>query len=109
VREHGRKPDEMYDLIEMTWPGPYFELFARYPRDGWRQWPDPGIDAPETITGRDIRTIGGGVMTPLDAAVLGLGEIASESALTSPISADLSSSKTLKRCRSFTSKLDRQK
>ena len=41
VREHSRKPDEMYDLIEATWPGPYVELFARYPRGGWQQWPQP--------------------------------------------------------------------
>ena len=41
VREHSRKPDAMYVLIEATWPGPYVELFARYPRAGWRQWPEP--------------------------------------------------------------------
>jgi N6-adenosine-specific RNA methylase IME4 len=40
VREHSRKPDEMYDLIERGWPGPYVELFARYRRDGWSQWGD---------------------------------------------------------------------
>ena len=40
VREHSRKPDEMYELIEATWPGPYVELFARYPRAGWHQWPE---------------------------------------------------------------------
>jgi N6-adenosine-specific RNA methylase IME4 len=38
LREHSRKPDEMYDLIETTWPGPRLELFARYRRDGWLQW-----------------------------------------------------------------------
>jgi N6-adenosine-specific RNA methylase IME4 len=41
VRQHSRKPDAMYDLIEATWPGPYLELFARYPRAGWHQWPEP--------------------------------------------------------------------
>jgi N6-adenosine-specific RNA methylase IME4 len=48
VREHSRKPEEMYDLIEKKWPGPYVELFARYPRAGWRQWPEPRAaeDAP---------------------------------------------------------------
>jgi cystathionine beta-synthase len=30
VREHSRKPDEIYDQIEALWPGPYLELFARY-------------------------------------------------------------------------------
>lgn len=28
-REHSRKPDEFYDLIEACSPGPYLELFAR--------------------------------------------------------------------------------
>jgi N6-adenosine-specific RNA methylase IME4 len=37
-REHSRKPDEMYELIESCSPGPYLELFARYPRDGWFGW-----------------------------------------------------------------------
>ena len=37
-REHSRKPDECYDLIEACSPGPYLELFARFPRDGWTQW-----------------------------------------------------------------------
>jgi N6-adenosine-specific RNA methylase IME4 len=35
VREHSTKPDEMYQLIERMWPGPYIELFARQPRSGW--------------------------------------------------------------------------
>lgn len=29
VREHSRKPDEMYDIIESLYDGPYLELFAR--------------------------------------------------------------------------------
>jgi N6-adenosine-specific RNA methylase IME4 len=37
-REHSRKPDEQYDLIESCSPGPYLELFARYPREGWEVW-----------------------------------------------------------------------
>jgi N6-adenosine-specific RNA methylase IME4 len=37
-REHSRKPDEMYDIIESCSPGPYVELFARHPRPGWMQW-----------------------------------------------------------------------
>lgn len=39
-REHSRKPDELYDIIERCSPGPYLELFARYPRPGWHQWGD---------------------------------------------------------------------
>ncbi|BET60308.1 MT-A70 family methyltransferase [Geobacter sp. 60473] len=37
-REHSRKPDEQYDLIEACSPGPFLELFARGPRDGWAVW-----------------------------------------------------------------------
>lgn len=29
VREHSRKPDEVYDYIESMYDGPYLELFAR--------------------------------------------------------------------------------
>lgn len=39
-REHSRKPDELYDVIEACSPGPYLELFARHQRDGWAQWGD---------------------------------------------------------------------
>lgn len=37
-REHSRKPDELYDVIEQCSFGPYLELFARTPRPGWVQW-----------------------------------------------------------------------
>ncbi len=37
-REHSRKPDEQYDIIEACSPGPYLELFARGPRPGWTVW-----------------------------------------------------------------------
>jgi N6-adenosine-specific RNA methylase IME4 len=37
-REHSRKPDEQYDLIEACSPGPYLELFARGERKGWETW-----------------------------------------------------------------------
>lgn len=34
-REHSRKPDEQYDLIQRCSPGPYLEIFGRGQRDGW--------------------------------------------------------------------------
>lgn len=37
-REHSRKPDELYGVIEACSPGPYLELFARTRRDGWDGW-----------------------------------------------------------------------
>jgi N6-adenosine-specific RNA methylase IME4 len=39
-REHSRKPDEFYRLIEQCSPKPYLELFARHPRPEWTQWGD---------------------------------------------------------------------
>jgi N6-adenosine-specific RNA methylase IME4 len=46
-REHSRKPEALYTIIEQCSPGPYLELFARHQRSGWVQWghevepPDP--------------------------------------------------------------------
>ena len=37
-REHSRKPDEMYDVIEACSPGPRLERFARGEREGWTAW-----------------------------------------------------------------------
>lgn len=45
-REHSRKPDEQYALITSCSPGPYLELFARYPQPGWVVW---GNEAAEEI------------------------------------------------------------
>lgn len=39
-REHSRKPDELYEVIERCSAGPYLELFARHSRRGWAQWGD---------------------------------------------------------------------
>jgi N6-adenosine-specific RNA methylase IME4 len=37
-REHSRKPDELYPIIESCSPGPYLEMFARGNRKGWAVW-----------------------------------------------------------------------
>jgi len=37
-REHSRKPDEQYELIEACSPGPYLEMFARGERKKWEVW-----------------------------------------------------------------------
>lgn len=39
-REHSRKPDEQYDIIETCSWGPYLELFGRGSRAGWTVWGD---------------------------------------------------------------------
>ena len=43
-REHSRKPDEIYDLVESCSPGPYLELFARFRRPGWDQWGNEDVE-----------------------------------------------------------------
>lgn len=43
-REHSRKPDEQYRLIEDCSPGAYLELFARHSRAGWTVWGDESAD-----------------------------------------------------------------
>ncbi|WP_160122328.1 MT-A70 family methyltransferase [Rhodovarius lipocyclicus] len=37
-REHSRKPDEIYNIIEACSPGPRIELFARGVLPGWTSW-----------------------------------------------------------------------
>jgi N6-adenosine-specific RNA methylase IME4 len=37
-REHSRKPDEQYDLIERCSPGPFLEMFSRGVRSNWVAW-----------------------------------------------------------------------
>jgi len=43
-REHSRKPDEIYDIIEACSPGPYLELFARFTRENWAQWGNEDVE-----------------------------------------------------------------
>jgi N6-adenosine-specific RNA methylase IME4 len=39
-REHSRKPQQIYGIVDACSPGPYLELFAREPVQGWTQWGD---------------------------------------------------------------------
>jgi N6-adenosine-specific RNA methylase IME4 len=43
-REHSRKPDELYDIIEACSPGPFLELFARGTRPSWTAWGNQAED-----------------------------------------------------------------
>lgn len=43
-REHSRKPDEQYELIESCSPGPYLEMFARGTRKKWTYWGNQAHD-----------------------------------------------------------------
>lgn len=64
-REHSRKPDEQYDLIESCSPGPFLELFARHGRPGWTVWGDESADdvAPRGKTHKGYE--GGPIFPPL--------------------------------------------
>lgn len=43
-REHSRKPDEQYDIIESCSWGPFLELFGRGVREGWTVWGNQAKD-----------------------------------------------------------------
>jgi N6-adenosine-specific RNA methylase IME4 len=43
-REHSRKPDEQYRIVESCSPGPRLELFARGLREGWTCWGNQASD-----------------------------------------------------------------
>jgi N6-adenosine-specific RNA methylase IME4 len=44
-REHSRKPDEQYSIIEACSWGRYLELFARGARDGWDCWGNEAVQS----------------------------------------------------------------
>ena len=46
-REHSRKPDEQYEIIELCSPGPRIELFGRGTRQGWTTWGSQADDSYE--------------------------------------------------------------
>lgn len=62
-REHSRKPDEQYELISMCSPGPYLEMFARHPQDGWVVWGDESSED-TTPRGKVHKGYAGGEMFP---------------------------------------------
>ena len=38
IREHSRKPDQIYEDIEALFFGPFLDLFSRQSRPGWTTW-----------------------------------------------------------------------
>ena len=63
-REHSRKPDEQYKIIESCSRAPYLELFGRGRRDNWTVWgdqaePDYAPDWPtyshNSVTSRSVQ------------------------------------------------------
>ncbi|MGH2548654.1 MAG: MT-A70 family methyltransferase [Thermomicrobiales bacterium] len=77
-REHSRKPDEQYMLIEECSPGPYLELFARHPLPGWIAWGDEADEeiAPRGQVHPGYR--GGPIQLPILASHARLDESTSE-------------------------------
>ncbi len=63
-REHSRKPDEQYKLIESCSPGAYLEMFARHARAGWTAW---GDEASDEVSPRGVvhKGYAGGPILPL--------------------------------------------
>ncbi len=47
-REHSRKPEELYEVIERCSSGPYLEMFARFARKGWSAWGNESETGPKT-------------------------------------------------------------
>lgn len=50
-REHSRKPDEIFPIVEACSPGPRLELFAREKRKGWTVWGNQAPEDEEVFTG----------------------------------------------------------
>jgi N6-adenosine-specific RNA methylase IME4 len=44
-REHSRKPDEQYEIIEACSQGPFLELFSRGSRRGWTTWGNQAVES----------------------------------------------------------------
>lgn len=58
-REHSRKPDELYPLIEACSPGPFLEMFARRAQPGWQAYGDEASSEVEP-RGREQKGYSGG-------------------------------------------------
>jgi N6-adenosine-specific RNA methylase IME4 len=73
-REHSRKPDEQYPMIEACSPGPHLELFARHAQPNWSAW---GAESAVEIQprGRQHKGYAGGpIQLPLVTPYARLGE-----------------------------------
>lgn len=56
-REHSRKPDEIYPLIERCSYAPYLELFARHSHEGWASWGNEVDDSRVSRGDRDEQAL----------------------------------------------------
>jgi N6-adenosine-specific RNA methylase IME4 len=70
-REHSRKPDEFYDIVEACSPGPFLEMFARGSRPGWTTWGNQADDyEPDWATYKNHSGKQKSTMTPQVALIL---------------------------------------
>lgn len=56
---HSAKPPEFFRMVESVSPGPYLEMFARAPREGWDVWGNEvagGLPTPQFPCGIPIIT-----------------------------------------------------
>jgi N6-adenosine-specific RNA methylase IME4 len=56
-REHSRKPDEIYPIIESCSYGPFLEMFARHSRPGWESWGNEVDTSPVSKADRDQQAL----------------------------------------------------
>jgi N6-adenosine-specific RNA methylase IME4 len=67
-REHSRKPDEIYPLVEACSRGPFLELFARERRKNWTVW---GNEAPDDENRFNGKTHGKAYSMPIQSREVG--------------------------------------
>ncbi|MDI3297585.1 MAG: MT-A70 family methyltransferase [Bacillota bacterium] len=74
-RRHSEKPDELYEVVEASSPGPYLELFARKRRPGWDAWGDevPPDDGAIESEGDVTEGRRGGPLAVLEGGGIGRG------------------------------------
>ena len=56
-REHSRKPDELYQIIETCSYGPFLELFARHSRPNWEPWGNEVNESPVSLVDRTEQSV----------------------------------------------------
>ncbi|MBU2580819.1 MAG: hypothetical protein KJ622_03750 [Alphaproteobacteria bacterium] len=98
-REHSRKPDELYDIIEACSEGPFLELFARGPRKGWSVWGDQAEDyAPSwaTYANHSASALDAGERYSANAVVPSAAQAGA--AALSLVNSDITKKRTIKNC-----------
>jgi N6-adenosine-specific RNA methylase IME4 len=99
-REHSRKPDEFFDIVEKCSWGPRLEMFARGSRAGWSTWGDQADEyAPSWPTYANHSAAGAGTETnSLSSNVVELKDVRQAASLAAlPTKKSLASKSQLKK------------